>query len=106
MAWWSEDGDTWSSGAVELSLGGAMYRVAAVPTGFLGVGPSGSPSCLGGIWSSGDGKSWRCVANDATFQGFAPADAAASPSREVVVGYGSPNGALNGSIWYRDISQP
>jgi hypothetical protein len=106
MVWWSDDGSTWSAASVELSLGGAMSQVAAVPTGFMAVGPSGSPSCLGGVWSSSDGQAWQCVASDAAFQGFAPADVAASSSREVVVGFGSPHGALNGSIWYRDIAWP
>jgi hypothetical protein len=106
MAWWSEDGKTWSTATVDHALGGAMFRVAAVPTGFLGVGPTDEGSCPGGVWRSGDGKGWKCVADDPAFKGFAPSDACASASREVVVGWGSPIGTLNGSVWYRDVSRP
>ncbi len=106
MAWWSADGTTWSSATVDRALNGMMVRVAVVPTGFLGVGPSGDPSCLGGIWSSGEGKGWKCVADDPAFKGFAPGAAASAPGREIVVGWGSPTDSPNGAVWYRDISRP
>jgi hypothetical protein len=68
-------------------------------------GPSGDPSCLGGIWSSSDGQAWRCDASDPSFTGFGPYAAAGSPDVEIAVGLTSagpesPDG-LPGAVWSR-----
>lgn len=105
LAWWSTDGRTWTAGTGDRFLYGQLFNVAATPTGFLATGPSGLPSCLGGIWSSTDGRSWSCVAGDAAFADFAAYSAAASPDREVVVGFGPPfslpGGGPSASAWVR-----
>jgi hypothetical protein len=101
LAWWSDDGRTWQRGTGERFHYGQLWQVADVPGGFLGTGPSGPDSCLGGIWSSADGKAWSCVAADSTFDGSVAADATASPTVELVVGY-DPSGG--GSIlWTRPV---
>ena len=105
LGWWSPDGRHWESAPVDRGPGGQVFSVAMTPGGFLATGPSGEPSCLGGIWASLDGQSWACVASDASFGGFGPYAAAGSPTTEVVVGLtssgeGSPNG-LPGAAWWR-----
>ena len=84
--WWSLDGRTWSEATVERALSGQVFGVTSTPDGFLATGPSGSESCLGGIWESADGRAWTCVASDPAFAGFGPYAAAASPSAVVAVG--------------------
>jgi hypothetical protein len=106
LAWSETVGGPWASATGDKFLHGQMFAVAAVPTGFLAVGPSGLPSCRGGIWSSADGTAWKCEASAAGFEGFAPYDAASSPTREIVVGFGRPGGALTGSVWYRELTTP
>jgi hypothetical protein len=106
LPWWSSDGVTWNAATGEDFLDGQIFGVAAVPTGYLAVGPSGPPSCLGGIWSSTDGTSWKCEASTAGFDGFAPYAAAASPTLEIVVGFGRPGGAITGAVWTRTIAAP
>ena len=41
LAWWSTDGTTWTKASVERAAGGQVFSVAATPSGFLAVGPSG-----------------------------------------------------------------
>ncbi len=99
LAWWSADGRTWQRATGERFPNGQLWRVASVPGGFLGVGPSSSDSCLGGIWSSTDGQAWSCVASDPAFDGIATSDVAASPTLELVVGYDENGGAS--ILWTR-----
>lgn len=106
LAWSQTVGGPWKSATGDKFLSGQMFAVSVVPTGFLAVGPSGSPSCLGGIWSSVDGAIWKCEASAAAFDGFAPYDAASSPTREIVVGFGRPGGAMTGAVWSRALTTP
>jgi hypothetical protein len=108
-AWWSTDGLTWANAEIERAKGGQVFSVAATPFGFLAVGPSGADSCLGGIWSSIDGRAWRCEASAPGFEGFGPYAAAGSDTVQVVVGLTSagvdeesPNG-LPGASWSRQM---
>ena len=106
LAWWSADGREWSRGRGDRFEGGQLFSVAAVPGGFLATGPSGIPSCRGGIWSSADGRDWQCVASDPAFEGFAPYAAAASSSIAIAAGLGpdeGADGAFAGAIWYRGL---
>jgi hypothetical protein len=86
LAWWSTDGRLWSRGKGQRFLGGQLFSVAAVPGGFLAVGPSGAPSCVSGMWSSPDGRAWLCISGNPGLVGFGPYAAAASPDLVVVVG--------------------
>jgi hypothetical protein len=106
LAWSTAVGGPWLSGTGEKFLNGQMFSVAMVPTGYLAVGPSGDPSCLGGIWSSADGTAWKCEAAAPGFAGFSPYDAASSPTREIVVGFGRPGGANGGAVWSRPLTTP
>ena len=106
LGWSSADAKTWKSAKGDKFLFGQMFAVEAVPTGYLAVGPSGPDSCLGGIWSSVDGASWKCEASAAGFARFAPYDTASSPTREVVVGFGRPGGATTGAVWTRALTAP
>lgn len=105
--WWSPEGRTWSKGAVKNAEEGQMSGVTATPGGFLAVG--GSIGCLGGIWSSADGRAWRCEASNKNFQGFSPYAAAASDTVEVAVGLTDAgwdeNSGLGmpGAAWYRTL---
>ncbi len=103
-AWWSADGKAWAKAPVEKAAEGQVFSVAATPDRFLATGPSGEPSCRGGIWASNDGRAWRCEASGAQFKGFGPYAAAASDSVEVAVGLDggvdSPDGAP-GAAWSR-----
>jgi hypothetical protein len=101
LAWWSADAQTWSRAEGERFLYGQLFTVATVPGGFLATGPSGEQSCLGGIWSSTDGRSWACVASDPSFQGFAPYAAAASSAVEVVVGLTT--APPKSAVWVRGV---
>jgi hypothetical protein len=105
VAWWSADGRTWTKATVERGGGGQVFSVAATPGRFLATGPSGRPSCLGGIWSSVDGATWTCEASDPAFDGFGPYAAAGSPTTEVAVGLTSASGdspdGLPGAAWWR-----
>ena len=107
LAWWSSDGQTWTAGIGDRFLYGQLFNVAVTPTGFLATGPSGGDSCLGGIWSSTDGRSWRCVAEVQAFADFAAYVAAGSSNVEVVVGFGPPfslpGGAPSASVWVRSV---
>jgi hypothetical protein len=106
LGWWSSDSAKWTGAKGEKFLFGQIFDLAAVPTGYLAVGPCGSPSCLGGIWSSTDGAAWKCEASAAGFKGFAPYDVASSPTIEVVVGFGRPSGAATGAVWTRTLTAP
>jgi hypothetical protein len=106
LAWSTAVGGPWLSGTGEKFLNGQMFSVAVVPTGYLAVGPSGDPSCLGGIWSSAAGTAWKCEAAAPGFAGFSPYDAASSPTREIVVGFGRPGGANGGAVWSRTLTTP
>jgi len=102
LAWISTDGLKWVRASSDSFASGQIFHVAAVPNAFLATGPSGSDSCLGGIWSSTDGAAWSCVATDPAFTNFAAYAAAASSTTEVVVGFDGTNGA--GSIvWTRPL---
>lgn len=110
-AWWSTDGLTWaladgdnflSGGEIEVRL----TSVTVAPDGFLAAGFS-SGGCVGGLWTSSDGRAWRCVALDPAFAGFTNYAAAASTSVEVAVGLEvstnpSPAG-LPGAVWRRTL---
>ena len=109
LAWWSADGQSWREATVELPLRGQVFDVSATPEGFLATGPSGEPSCLGGIWASSAGRAWQCVASDPLLAGFGPYASASSSSVEVVVGLtsvgydeNSPLG-LPGAVWWRSL---
>jgi hypothetical protein len=103
--WWSADGRTWAEATGDRFLSGQVFSVTATPEGFLATGPSGEPSCLGGMWASTDGRAWQCVASDPAFDGFGPYAAAASSSVEVAVGLKSVNDpppeGLPGAVWER-----
>jgi hypothetical protein len=105
IAWWSPDGRTWTKAAVERGGGGQVFSVAATAARFLATGPSGEPSCRGGIWSSVDGATWTCEASAPAFEGFGPYAAAGSPTTEVAVGLTSADGdspdGLPGAAWWR-----
>ena len=101
LAWWSDDGRAWQRATGERFLYGQLWHVASVPGGFIGAGPSGPDSCLGGIWSSADGKAWSCVAADPPFDNTVATDAAASPTLELVVGYDPSGGAS--ILWTRPV---
>lgn len=102
LAWWSTDGRHWSRATGKRFLYGQLFSVGVVPGGFLAVGPSGSDSCLGGMWASADGRAWACIASKPAFTNFGPYTVAASPDLVVVVGLGAEgsNGAI-GVIWIR-----
>lgn len=106
-AWWSTDGRTWTKGTGDRFLEGQAFSVNATPSGFIATGPSGSDSCLGGIWASTDGRAWACVASDPGFEGFGPYAAAGSPGTEVVVGLGNGSEPTDagepGAIWWRPV---
>ena len=70
LAWISTDGRTWRRGSAGDFLNGQLFTVATVPGGFLGTGPSGTDSCLGGIWLSTDGTAWTCIATDSSIGGY------------------------------------
>jgi hypothetical protein len=106
LAWSTTDGTTWAAATGDKFLHGQMFKVAAVSTGFLAVGPSGSPSCLGGIWSSATGTTWTCVADASDFASFNPWDVTSSPALEVVVGFGKPSGAMTASVWVSPVTRP
>ena len=55
---------SWSEATVESPRHSQVFDVAVTPDGFLATGPSGEPSCLGGIWASSAGRAWKCVASD------------------------------------------
>jgi hypothetical protein len=103
-AWWSADGVTWVEAKGELFEEGQLFQVAATSRGFLAGGPSGPPSCGGGVWASTDGRSWLCASSASEYAGMTPYAAAASPTIEIVVGFdgsiesdaGSPGG-----VWWR-----
>ncbi len=102
LAWWSIDGMSWQQATGDRFLYGQLRAVTSVPGGFLGTGPSGPDSCLGGIWSSVDGRAWSCIAADPPFADFVAYGAAASSTIEVVLGNDAANGT--GSIaWTRPL---
>ncbi len=101
LAWTSTTGRAWQRGTATDFLNGQLFSVAAVPGGFLGTGPSGTDSCLGGIWSTPDGATWTCVATDSSIGGFAAYAAAASPTVMIVVGLPTPDVSIQSSIWTR-----
>ena len=71
------------------------------------MGPSTTSRCLGGLWESGDGRAWTCVANEAGFAGFGPYAAAASASVIVAVGADSSGPETDegapGTAWIKPI---
>jgi hypothetical protein len=106
-AWWSSDGRSWSRASVEKAKGGQLLSVTATPDGFLATGPSGGPSCRGGIWESADGRAWQCVMAARRFTGFGPYAAASSGAVDVAVGLASAGSdgesadGMPGAVWYR-----
>jgi len=106
LAWWSADAAKWTGAKGDKFLYGQIFGLAAVPTGYLAVGPSGPDSCLGGIWSSIDGMSWKCEASSVGFKGFLPYASASSPTLEIAVGFGTPSGAMTGAVWMRTLTTP
>ena len=103
LAWFSTDGRTWQRGTASDFLNGQLFNVAVVTSGFLGTGPSGTDSCLGGIWFSADATSWTCIATDASIGGFAAYAAAASPTTMVVVGLATTEVSIPAGIWTRPL---
>lgn len=103
LAWSSSDGRTWKRGTADDFAYGQLFNVAAIPNGFLATGPSGTDSCLGGIWSSADGDAWTCVATDSSIGGFEAYAAASSPTLSVVVGLPTPDVSILSSIWSRPV---
>jgi hypothetical protein len=103
LAWVSTDGRTWRRGTAGDFLYGQLFRVTAVAGGFIGTGPSGTDSCLGGIWFSTDGGAWTCIATDSSIGGYAAYDAAASPTTMVVVGLPTTEVSIQASIWTRPV---
>lgn len=114
-AWWSGDGRSWTEARVRLWRDGQVVGVTAMPTGYLAAGSTGGPpdgtSCIGGIWASADGRAWSCSALDPAFDGFGPSAAAASPTREITLGFA--DGGWDGDIdaepwgagWWRSVPQ-
>lgn len=106
-AWWSVNGRSWTEATGDRFLAGQAFGVTATPDGFLATGPSGEPSCLGGIWASTDGRAWQCVAADPAFSGFGPYATAASSSVVVAVGLTSvaepPPLGLPGAVWRKTL---
>jgi hypothetical protein len=103
LAWVSTDGRTWQRGTASDFLNGQLFNVAVVTGGFIGTGPSGTDSCLGGIWFSADATSWTCIATDASIGGFAAYAAAASPTTMVVVGLATTEVSIPAGIWTRPL---
>ena len=103
LAWASPDGRTWRRGSASDFLNGQLFTVASVPGGFLGTGPSGTDSCLGGIWFSTNGSAWTCTATDSSIGGYAAYAAAASPTTMVVVGLATTEVSIQASIWTRPV---
>jgi hypothetical protein len=103
LAWVSTDGRTWERGTADDFLNGQLFNVAAVTGGFLGTGPSGTDSCLGGIWFSADGTTWTCIATDSSIGGFAAYAAAASTTTMIVVGLAQTEVSIPASIWTRPL---
>jgi hypothetical protein len=108
-AWWSADGRTWAKSVVEHAVDGQVFSATATPTGLLATGPSGGAGCVGGIWSSTDGRRWLCDATSLAFTGFGPYAAAANDAIVVAVGLTSagvdeesPDG-LPGDAWFRTV---
>jgi hypothetical protein len=107
-AWWKSGVDAWVRGKIELGDLAQLTRVTATDVGFTAVGASDPSRCRGAIWSSVDGRSWRCTAKEAAFKDFGPTAWAASPSVEVVVGTrvvssdGESDDVFSGAIFVRD----
>ena len=108
-AWWSPDGRTWSRAEVDKAVDGQVFSATTTPIGFHATGPSGGDGCRGGIWTSTDGRAWRCDATVAAFEGFGPYAAAANDDVVVAVGLTSarvdddaPDG-LPGAAWFRTL---
>jgi hypothetical protein len=87
-AWWSTDGRSWAKASVEDAADGQLSDVTITPKGFLATG--WSAGCRGGIWASGDGRSWQCDLSDAGTDGFIPAVAASSGGVEIAIGATNP----------------
>jgi hypothetical protein len=108
-AWYSASEGDWGEAKVELAGHGQLFGVTPVKDGFLAVGPSDRDSCRGGIWSSQDGSSWRCIAKDRAMDGFGPSAVGVSRTVEIAVGLTSkgydeesPDG-LPGAAWWRPV---
>jgi hypothetical protein len=100
--WWSKDGVAWMAAKVARPEPGQAFGASVSASGYLMAGPSGRPGCRGGIWDSVTGRSWRCVATAAPFEGLAPHAVASSADTQVVVGDRCPEGReCTGSIWWR-----
>jgi hypothetical protein len=102
-AWWSVDGKTWAKASVDKAKDGQAGRPVATIHGFLLSG--WSTGCLGGIWSSANGRAWRCEAAGKQFKLFVPKAFAVSATVEVAVGSDvdgeAESNAPSGAIWYR-----
>jgi hypothetical protein len=107
QAWWSASGEQWAGADFE---GAAFaHSVTATPRGFLVTGGV-SPGCLGGIYSSTDGRAWRCDAPVAGFNWLEPVAIASSDTVEVAIGEWfngktpeDPPPAETRAIWYRAV---
>ncbi len=108
-AWWSADGRTWARAEVDKAVDGQVFSATTTPIGFHATGPSGGDGCRGGIWSSTDGRAWRCEATVAAFEGFGPYAAAANDDVIVAVGLTSAgvdddaSDGLPGAAWFRTL---
>ena len=58
-AWWSIDGQTWSTAPFAKARNGQLNALGVVRNGLLAVG--WSEKCAAGVWSSGDGQGWTCL---------------------------------------------
>jgi hypothetical protein len=87
------------------ATGGQVFALADAGAELLAVGPSAG--CTGGVWASTDGRSWSCVGSGRRMRLFAPYDAAANGSVEVLVGLTDEGwdedsgGGMPGAIWWR-----
>lgn len=101
---WSKDGRNWHLATVEAADQSQIFTLGVAPGELLAAGPSSG--CVGGIWSSADGKTLVCQ-GDQSMEAFAAYAAAGSPNIEVVVGFGNPGGTeelyLGGAIWWRPV---
>jgi hypothetical protein len=103
-AWWSSDGQTWSTGQFAKARNGQLNAFGVARNQLLAVGWSGK--CVAGVWTSVDGQSWACLG-----AGPAPelSDVAAGGNDEVQVILGDLNLAATGDedpiwvsyVWYR-----
>jgi hypothetical protein len=91
IAWWSDDGRTWSRVHAPQLAEGPTGGVVAVRDGVMAVGTRStgiSPGCPTGTWESPDGTAWSCAVASTGRAGFIARGIASSPDAVVVVGSG------------------